>query len=350
VLEGGDQYRGWFRSSLVTAVAVRGRAPYKRIVKNGWVNDEEGRPMSKSRGTGISANDAMKRWGADVLRLWGASVEFVDDVRFGPNVASQVGNVYRNVRNRIRYMLSNLDDLAPADVVPYDRMEPIDKLAVDAVDRWAQAMRASYLSFEIHDGYLQLLAFEGGDLSSFYFDALKDRLYSRGRASRERRSAQSALLHALERFLAAVAPILSFTAEEAWQFLPEALRGERESVFDLSFGSAARGADDGLWDRLKALRENVASNGAHRDFEGRAEIDAGPDVYAALAALGDNLREALIVSQVALRQVPEEGALTLRVAAAEGEKCKRCWKYRELGGDAAHPEICIDCAAIVNAE
>ena len=352
VLEGGDQYRGWFRSSLLTAVAVKGKAPYKRVVKNGWVNDEHGRPMSKSRGTGVDARDAMGKWGADVLRLWAASVEFVDDVRFGPNVATQVGNVYRNVRNRIRYMLSNLEDFGPQDLVAAADLEPIDALAIAVTDQWTRGMRRLYTTFEIHDAYLQLLEFEGGDLSSFYFDALKDRLYSRGRSSRERRSAQTALFHILKRFLVTVAPILSFTAEEAWQFVPEALRGENESVFDLSFDvdDIDNLVDVVEWGTLKTLREHVASNGRFRDFEGRAELRAGGAAYDSLKRLGDNLREALIVSDVRLERSGDgDGVGELRVEQAEGEKCARCWKYRELGADPAQPTICVECVEVVKA-
>ena len=141
VLEGGDQYRGWFRSSLLTAVAIKGEAPYRHVVKNGWVNDEQGRAMSKSTGTGITADAAMEKWGADVLRLWTASVEFFDDVRFGPNVVEQVGRVYRNFRNRIRFMISNLDDLGANDVVAREAMEPLDRLACSVADAFAAASR-----------------------------------------------------------------------------------------------------------------------------------------------------------------------------------------------------------------
>ncbi len=172
VLEGGDQYRGWFRSSIVTATAVKGAASYKHVVKNGWVNDEQGRPMSKSRGTGIDAKDAMNKWGADVLRLWSASVEFVDDVRFGPNVVEQVGRVYRNVRNRIRFMLSNLDDLTPSQVVPRAQMQPLDALACNVTDAFVADVKQLYDRFEIHDAYLRIVEFESA-MSSFYFDALE---------------------------------------------------------------------------------------------------------------------------------------------------------------------------------
>ena len=247
VIEGGDQFRGWFRSSLITAVAIRGRAPYKRVMKNGWVNDEQGRPMSKSRGTGVDALEAMGRWGADVLRLWAASVEPIDDVRFGPNVVDQVGRVYRNLRNRIRFMLGNLEDLPVDAIVSREAMEPIDRLACNVTDAFVAGVKSAYDQCEIHDAYLRVVEFESG-ISSLYFDALKDPLYSRAAGDSRRRSAQSALLYVLTRFLTALAPVLSFTTEEAWQAIPPALRADAESVFDSSFDVARhRGSFEAIW-------------------------------------------------------------------------------------------------------
>ena len=347
VLEGGDQFRGWFRSSLITSVAIKGRAPYRRVMKNGWVNDEHGRPMSKSRGTGIDAIDAMSRWGADVLRLWAASVEPIDDVRFGPNVIDQVGRVYRNIRNRMRFMLSNLDDFGERDVVAREEMEPIDRLACTVADAFVAGVKNEYDRCRIHDAYLRIVAFESS-MSSLYFDALKDPLYSRAANDPRRRSAQSALLYVLARFLTAVAPVLSFTAEEAWQHLPQWARATSQSVFDSSFdaGRLRAGAegDLALWELLRDLRARVAASGPPRDFEARVVLTMPMPSYKRLAALGDNLREALVVSQLELRAGDAEGFELLR---AEGEKCARCWKYRELGGDPEHPEICADCAQVV---
>jgi isoleucyl-tRNA synthetase len=346
-LEGGDQFRGWFRSSLLTGVAIKGGAPYKRVVKNGWVNDEQGRPMSKSRGTGIDAVDAMNKWGADVLRLWSASVEFVDDVRFGPNVVEQVGRVYRNIRNRIRFMLGNLYDLRAADVLAREQMEPLDRLACDVTDTFVAEVKSLYQTFSIHDAYLRIVAFESA-MSSFYFDACKDPLYSLAENSHRRRSAQSALLYTLKRFLTAVAPMLSFTAEEAWQEIPEGLRGEERSVFDSAFGAPSRAKDSELvlWETLRELRSRVAASPI-RDFEARVELTVPAARYDALAALGDNLRDALVVSQLDLRKSDGDD-IELAVYPAYGEKCRRCWKFRELGTDPANPSICADCAAVVN--
>ena len=359
VLEGGDQYRGWFRSSLITGVAMKGRAPYRHVVKNGWVNDEQGRAMSKSSGTGIGANEAMGKWGADVLRLWIASVEFVDDVRFGPNVVEQTGRVYRNLRNRIRFMLSNLDDLAAGDVVAPEAMAPLDRLACAVTDAFADDVAGAYHRFEIHDAYLRVVEFESA-MSGLYFDALKDPLYSRAAGDSRRRSAQSGLLYVLERFLTALAPVLSFTAEEAWQALPEPLKAGAESIFDTSFvaGHAKRDSrahDVELWERLRLLRARVAASESPRDFEAKVRLEVTPELYAELSALGDNLREALVVSQLELHpaapaaEKASDGVVSFELGAADGEKCQRCWKFRELGSDPAHPTICAECAAVANA-
>jgi isoleucyl-tRNA synthetase len=351
VLEGGDQYRGWFRSSIVTATAVKGAAPYKHVVKNGWVNDESGRPMSKSLGTGIDAQDAMQKWGADVLRLWAASVEFVDDVRFGPHVIEQVSRVYRNIRNRLRFMVSNLGGVTPNDLVQRERMEPIDALACEQTDRWVARVRDLVHAFDLHGAYLEIVRFEGEDLSSFYFDALKDRLYSSAASSERRRSAQSALFHILKQVLAMLAPLLSFTAEEAWQAVPDALRGSAESVFDLApeTGKPAGEKSGALWQLLKDLRQQVAANEAPRDFE----TDAGSVVVPAsmlndVTALGDGLREALVVSGI--ERVTGDGEKRrVYLQPAKGSKCKRCWKYLPLGSDPQHPSLCAPCAETVNA-
>ena len=352
VLEGADQYRGWFRSSMLTGVAIKGSAPYKRVVKNGWVNDERGRAMSKSLGTGIDARDAMQKWGADVLRLWAASVEFVDDVRFGPAMVDQVSRVYRNIRNRVRFMLSNLDDLREQDIVALETMEPLDRLACAIGDRFVADVRAYYGDFNLHDAYLRIVAFEGS-ISSLYFDALKDPLYSRAAASPRRRSAQSALLYLLECFAVALAPILSFTAEEAWQSLAEPLRVNRESVFDLSFGTgektlASDAASADLWKMLQDLRARVAANPELRDFEAKAIVRAQGEAFAALAALGDNLREALVVSHVELIEA-DLAEPEVELAPADGSKCARCWKYLPVGSDPEHPALCAPCAQVVRA-
>ncbi len=357
VLEGGDQYRGWFRSTLLTGVAVNDRAPYRHVVKNGWVNDEQGRPMSKSRGTGVDARDAMQRWGADVLRLWAASVEFVDDVRFGPNVVEQVARVYRNIRNRIRFMLGNIGDLPASELVPRERMRPFDALACAVADDLAAETTRLYDAFELHDAYLRIIEFESG-MSSLYFDAMKDPLYVRAAADARRRSAQSALLHILGVFLTILAPVLSFTAEEAWQALPQELRGGSESIFDRSLddperlpAAERRASDRALWSLLRDLRARVAAGEPVRDLEADLTLGATPALYERLSAFGDDLREALVVSHVTLVRDEGDGEAITRfeLVPAAGEKCRRCWKYRSLGADPDHAALCAECAAVVRA-
>ncbi len=353
VLEGGDQYRGWFRSSIVTATAIKGAAPYKHVVKNGWVNDEHGRPMSKSLGTGIDAKDAMQKWGADVLRLWAASVEFVDDVRFGPNVIDQVSRVYRNIRNRVRFMLSNVDDLHPQDIVPREQMEWFDRLACDVTDRFVAQVYGMLKTYRLHDAYLEIIRFEGDDLSSFYLDALKDRLYSSAANAHRRRSAQSAILYILSQFLTVIAPLLSFTAEEAWQSLPRVLRGENASVFDLAFAGAKspNAESQTAWEKLKELRAWVAASEGKRDYELQAKLTVPPVWYERFKDHVDDVREALVVSALTLDVDQSLGESELRplLEPAAGGKCQRCWKYLPLGTDPDHPTLCAPCAAIVRA-
>ncbi|MEO6913261.1 MAG: isoleucine--tRNA ligase, partial [Candidatus Baltobacteraceae bacterium] len=351
VLEGGDQYRGWFRSSIVSAVAIKGSAPYKHVVKNGWVNDPTGRPMSKSLGNFFSANDAMAQFGADVLRLWCASVEFIDDVRFGKPLVENISGVYRNIRNRARFMLSNLDDFTPQAVVPAAELLPLDRLACAVTDDWAARVESQYHAFDLHAAYLSIIAFDGEDLSSFYLDALKDRLYSSAPDSHRRRSAQSAIWHIFKQFMRILAPLLSFTAEEAWQSLPDVLRADAESVFDLEVLNAPVRNEQSQkgWELLKELRAVVAASATARDFEAQATIEASGSAYRFLEQFGEeHVREALVVSAMQLLEVEGDGAVkSVELRSADGQKCQRCWKYLALGDDPAHPTICAPCAAIV---
>jgi isoleucyl-tRNA synthetase len=249
-------------------------------------------------------------------------------------------------------MLSNLDDLPAGAVVAREAMQPLDRLACSVADAFAAGVKERYGRFDIHDAYLLAIEFETS-MSSLYFDALKDPLYSRAANDARRRSAQSALLYVLTRLLVALAPVLSFTTEEAWQSLPEALRGDAGSVFDLLLGAPAakgehRDADVALWESLRELRAQVAASESPRDFEARVTLAVPAALYERLAPLGDNVREALVVSTLDLRRAAGEEAV-LEIQAAEGEKCQRCWKFRELGTDPAHPSICADCAGVVNA-
>ena len=248
--------------------------------------------MSKSRGTGIDANDAMSRFGADVLRLWAASVEPIDDVRFGPNVIEQVGRVYRNIRNRMRFMLSNLDDLSASGVVAREAMEPIDRLACTVADAFVAGVKDAYDRCQIHDAYLRIVEFESS-MSSLYFDALKDPLYSRAASDPRRRSAQSALLYVLTRFLTAVAPVLSFTAEEAWQHLPQWARAtaKASSIARLTPAGFAREQKriSRSGSMLRELRARVAASAVAAGFRSALRLDAADARIQASARAGRQL-------------------------------------------------------------
>jgi isoleucyl-tRNA synthetase len=342
-LEGSDQFRGWFRSSLVLGVAIKGAAPYRSVVAAGWVVDEAGHAMHKSTGNYIAANDAMATYGADVLRLWCASVDFTADMRCGDALLRSVGSVYRNLRYRLRYLLGVIDDFRPEHAVPDDHLEPLDRLALARLDDTVNRVLAHYKAYRLHDVYLALVEFDAEDLSRFYLDALKDRVYSSARDAVRRRSGQTVAYRILRSLLAMLAPVLSFTSEEAWQAAPAALRGDALSVFDLDMPRPrARTAHDEAaletWERLKRLRGTVASAEGLRDFQLQAKVVANERDAKTLRALGDGLREALIVSAAQVAVV---------LAPAEGEKCARCWKYLPLRTDPLHPTLCAPCAAIV---
>jgi isoleucyl-tRNA synthetase len=349
-LEGGDQYRGWFRSNLMTSVAVNDRAPYRRVVSHGWVVDQNGHAMHKSAGNYISTDEAVAKYGADVLRLWVASSEFTADVRLGANLLENVANVYKNLRFRLRYFLSSIDDLTPETLVPRERMEPLDRLALAALDAFAGEVADHYRNYRLHDAYVAIQRFDTGDLSRFYVDALKDRLYSSAPGAPRRRSAQSALFEIFRTMCVLLAPVLSFTAEEAWQHLQPALRGEAESVFDLVMPQtiAVDEADLATWQLLKELRAQVASSEGVRDFQLDAEVAVHEPFYDRFVALGDSLREALVVSALRGVQPSANGAASVVVVPAAGEKCQRCWKYLPLGSDPDHPTLCTSCTAIVH--
>jgi len=354
-LEGSDQYRGWFRSNLVTAVATAGAAPYKAVVSTGWVVDAEGRAMHKSTGNYIGAVDAMEKYGADVLRLWTSSVEFTADMRLGETLLESVGSVYRNLRYRLRMLLGLIEDLGPEDLVRRDGLQPIDRLALAKLDDVARTVVRAYETYNLHDVYLALIAYDGEDLSGFYIDVLKDPMYSGERAGERRRSAQTALYTILRALCALTAPLLSFTTEEAWQHVPERLRGDERSVFDVEM---PRGSERGdfeadqlaMWERVKKLRAVVAASEGMRDFQLQAHVYAPAALEPGLRALGDNLREALVVSALTLEvdaALAADAEPRIVLSPAEGDKCARCWKTLPLGADAVHPTLCSPCAAVV---
>lgn len=360
-VEGHDQYRGWFQSSLLTSVALFGDAPYKGVITHGFVVDASGRKMSKSLGNFIAPQDLLPRYGADILRLWVASADYRDDDPISEEILARCAEAYRKIRNTARYMLSNLYDFSPADILPYPELLPLDRRVLRQARDAARRVLAAYESYDFHVVYHTLLGFCTTTLSAFYLDVLKDRLYASPPDSRERRSAQTAL-HRMTRMLATLsAPVLAFTAEEIWEGLPspkeQSVHLERfEALEDLLEDSSS----DPAWDRLMKLRDEVAVilEEARREkligssLEGAIRLTGTGALARDLERAGidpDALADLFIVSSVSFEEAPASpggqpsgvfDGLRLAFAKAEGRRCDRCWKVTpEASGDG----LCARC-------
>jgi isoleucyl-tRNA synthetase len=359
-MEGGDQYRGWFHSSLLVGVGIKGGSPYRLCVLNGWVLDGEGRAMHKSLGNVIEPDEIINRHGAEILRLWTASVEFNEDVRLSETILTRLVDAYRKLRNTFRYLLGNLSDFDPArDTVPASDLREIDQWILLRAEDLVARCRAWYDDFAFHKVYHSVYAFATVDLSAVYFDILKDRLYTSAAKSEARRSAQTALYRVLDALVRLVAPLMSFTAEEVWSHM-----GRPESVHVACFpepaelaagiGDAAR-KRAGSWARLMEVRDEVLKSlEAARNakligapLEACVRLSAGGDLYALLEQYARELPALFIVSQVELDRAAAEG-LDVKVERAAGRKCERCWKYStDVGSGAKFPTICGPCAEAV---
>lgn len=349
-LEGSDQHRGWFHSSLLTGCAIDGRPPYKGLLTHGFTVDESGRKMSKSLGNVVEPQKVINNLGADILRLWVASADYSAEVSLSDNILKQRADAYRRIRNTCRFLLANLHDFDPAKhAVAPQQLLALDAYALAQAAALQEKVKKAYENYEFHLIYQDLFNYCSVALSGFYLDVIKDRQYTVATDNVARRSAQTAMYHILEGMVRWFAPILSFTAEEVWQHMP----GERpESVFLTTFHdfpSVQSAFDDTFWSELIRLRDNVnaelekARNAGTigSSLEAKVHISAPATQYQALARLGDELRFALIVSQV---QLEEGGSLHIGVQKADGEKCVRCWHFSEkVGSDAAHPELCPRC-------
>jgi isoleucyl-tRNA synthetase len=369
-LEGSDQHRGWFQSSLLTSVATRGRAPYKSVLTHGFVVDGDGRKMSKSLGNVIYPQEVIKQYGADVLRLWTASADYKADIRISNDILKQLTEVYRKIRNTFRYILGNISDFDPdKDKVGYEQLLEIDRWALLRLEQVRQKVTKAYDEYEFHLLYHTVHNFCTVDLSSIYLDILKDRLYTSLPGSVERRAAQTVMYEILVSLVSMLSPVLSFTAEEVWQHMPKA-KGMPESV-QLALWPEEKpqyldAALEAKWDKLLALRGEItkALENARRaktighSLDAAVELYADGDDYRQLLAVQDDLATFLIVSQVRLTEgvakapvdayKAEELALAVAVAPATGGKCERCWNYSDsVGKDAGHPAVCARCAAVV---
>jgi isoleucyl-tRNA synthetase len=359
-LEGSDQHRGWFNSSLMVGIGTRGEPPYRAVITNGWMLDEAGKAQHKSWGNAIPPEQVVNRDGADVLRLWVSSVDYFEDVRQGPNILKQVSESYRRIRNTFRYLLSNLYDFDPArDTVPYGELLEIDRWALHRLAELITRVREGYEAYEFHRIYHAVHNFCAVDLSAFYLDVLKDRLYASVAEAPARRSAQTVLLILAETLARLMAPILSHTCEEVWQHLPAADRAESVQLADFPTAPAEWRDETiaGRWDQLLAVRESVnkaieeakEAGTVKKPQAARVVVSAPPDGYELLRRYEDQLANIFVVSQAALRN-GEASEVRVTVEPAPGERCERCWLVLPCVGDhPEHPTLCDRCAAAVSA-
>jgi isoleucyl-tRNA synthetase len=371
-LEGSDQHRGWFHSSLLIAVNDRGEAPYRSVLTHGFTLDGQGRKMSKSLGNVIPPQDVIKRHGGDVLRLWVATVDFLEDMRLSPEILERNAEAYRKIRNTCRYLLGNLYDFDPSRhaIAPHD-MEEIDLWALRRLNQVIERVRSSYERYEFHLATQGIHRFSTVTLSALYLDILKDRLYTSPPDERARRSAQTAMHLILEALARLMAPVLCFTAEEVWQAVLG--RGEddpiEESIHALEFPRTIDlPQDDGLdgrWERLLEAREVVlkslelarAEGRIGNSLEAQVVLETSGERLELLRRYAPFLADLFIVSQVALGPAPPSSGsgpgaapLSVRVERAEGTKCGRCWHITtDVGRDADYPTVCARCARAVRA-
>ena len=354
-LEGSDQHRGWFHSSLLTSMAIRGDAPYRAVLTHGFVLDGQGRAMSKSVGNVVAPEEIIKKYGAEIVRLWVAASDYRDDVRVSTEILNGLAEGYRKIRNTVRWALGNLHDFDPAtDAVPVELLEPFDRWAYARMVEWQEKVEGAYADYEFHVAFHATIELVSVTLSSVYYDVIKDRLYTARRDGRARRSAQTVLHWVAQDLLRLLAPILSFTAHEAWAYLPGK---PAESVFLAGFPRREAPADAAAlaerYGKLLAVREEVLRvlEAARRDkligsgLEARVTVRAEGETLRVLRESQAELATLFIVSRVDL----EEGALEVTVSRSEGEKCERCWVYAEdRGKDPAHPTLCGKCAAALS--
>ena len=365
-LEGSDQHRGWFHSSLLESVGSRGVAPYKSVLTHGFVLDGQGRKMSKSVGNVMAPEDVIKKFGADVLRLWVSAMDYQDDTRISQEILTRVAEAYRRIRNTCRYILGNINNFDPApQSVPFAEMPEIDRWALHQLEILKESILTAYQNLEFHAIYQEVNGFCTTEMSSFYLDILKDRMYTSKGSSLERLSAQTVMFRILDTLVRLLAPVLSFTSDEVWQYMP----GQREeSVHLAEFPSLnPEWKDNDLaarWERIIKVRSDVSkalelsrvAKIIGHSLDAAVTITASSELYAFLQDYAAGLNSIFIVSKVVLATDLEgeywtsetlEG-LKVQVTAAPGEKCERCWYYsEELGTNAGHPAICPKCTIAV---
>jgi len=362
-LEGSDQHRGWFQSSLLTSIACQGKAPYKQVLTHGFVFGEDGRKMSKSLGNYIRPDDIIKNFGADILRLWAASVDYRNDTKIGDNIIKQLAEIFKKTRNTARFLLGNLFDFDPEkDYVPYDELKSIDKFALHKLNSVIEEVTKSFDDYEFYKYFQCLQNFAAVDLSSFYLDIVKDRLYTAGKKSLSRRSCQTVLFETLQTLVRILAPVMPHQAEDIWQNMPESHKKGLESILLIDWPAVnPRWTDEKLeedFSKILKAREVVtrAIEPLRADKKVGSSLEVAVYVYSKenaeiLKANADDLCDIFITSQAYLTETEpkdvlntyEEDDYTVWVTKAEGEKCERCWKYRKLGEHEGNETICSDC-------
>ena len=368
-LEGGDQYRGWFQSSMLTAIAAKGKAPYRQIITHGWTVDGEGKAMHKSLGNAVSPDEVIKDYGADMLRLWVSSADYTQDMRISPEILKQLSQAYLKIRNTARYMLGNLAGFQPDGKLPLEEMLPLDRYALHTFNQLVGACRDAYERYEFHAVYRAIYNFCVVDMSNFYLDIIKDRLYCGDQAGRA--SAQSALYTILDGMTRLLAPILAFTSQEIWAAMPHASGDDQECVLfnDIPQVDAALTLPQDKaeqWAGVIALRDDVnkalelarSEQGVKKNQDAQVKLTFSPAAWERFQAMGlsrEELATLLIVSDVTLDQGEGEGhpgeafeGLWVAVSPAEGPKCPRCWNHdAHIGTAGHHAELCARCAKVL---
>ncbi len=363
-LEGADQYRGWFQSSLLTSVATNGIAPFKQVLTHGWTVDGEGKKMSKSLGNGISPQEVIKEYGADILRLWVLSSDYQSDVSLSKDILKQITEVYRKIRNTARYILGNTSDFDPSkNQVKYEELEEIDKYALLKLNDLIKECTESYDRYDFHQAYQAINIFCVTDMSSFYLDIIKDRLYSLKADSKERRSAQTTMYIILNSLVRILAPLTSFTAEEIWKYIPKTEDMNVESVMLTDYPTVNDKYENKelreKWEKIVDIKEIVSK----KLEEARAQKIIGHSLNAKVILyaegnlynfIRDNLKLLQSVFIISMLEVEEnkrdaEVKLGVKIEQAEGKKCERCWMYSTtVGEDKEHPTICNRCSKVLN--
>ena len=359
-LEGADQYRGWFQSSLLTSVAINGIAPYKQVLTHGWTVDGQGKKMSKSLGNGISPQDVIKEYGADILRLWVLSSDYQSDVSLSKDILKQITEVYRKMRNTARYILGNTSDFDPdKDMVSYNELQEIDKYALLKLNDLVRKCTESYENYDFHEAYQAINVFCVTDMSSFYLDIIKDRLYTAKANSKERRAAQTTMYIILDSLVRMLAPLTSFTAEEIWKYMNKSKNEKVESVMLTTYPEVNSQYENeelrAKWEKIvkikeivsKKLEEARAEKIIGHSLNAKVTLFAEGDLYKFIKENKELLQTVFIISNLEVKenQRSNEEKLGVKIEQAEGEKCERCWMYSTtVGEDKENPTICHRCS------